>query len=61
MTKEPICPHCREEYDIDEHESYHLYDTNDLEELICGNCESSFCVKVYKRFSFKTEKDFEYF
>jgi len=61
MSKDFICPHCGEDYSIDENETYHLYDTDDIEEIMCGKCENDFFVKVHKKFSFETEKELDDF
>lgn len=61
MEKEPKCPHCGEKYDIDSNESYHLYSTDDIEELECNNCEKEFFVKVITSYHFETEKDLDDF
>ena len=61
MSKEPICPHCGAEHNIDKNESYHLYDTDDIEELTCGSCEEIFFVQVHKTFSFETKTDIDDF
>lgn len=56
-AKEPICPHCGAEYNIDKNESYHLYRADDIEELTCGECKEVFFVKVIIKYTFKTEKE----
>lgn len=56
---QPICPHCSSEYDIDKNESYYLYSTDDLEELVCNDCEKSFWLKVHVAYSFETAEDVE--
>jgi len=60
-TKEPVCPHCGTEHNIDQNESYHLYGTDDIEELTCGECEKVFFVKVHTTYSFETEDDIDNF
>lgn len=56
-SKNIICPHCNYVYDIDKNESYHLYGTDDIEELTCGECEKQFFVKVNVSYSFETDID----
>ena len=61
MSKDFNCPHCGSDYSIDENESYHLYDTDDIEELTCGSCEKEFFVSVHKSFSFEVKTDLDDF
>lgn len=60
-SKNPICPHCDATYDIDSNESYHLYSTDDIEELQCNNCEKEFFVQVHNTFTFETQIDIDDF
>lgn len=51
--KQPICPHCDAEYDIDKNESYFLYNYDEENhELICDGCEKEFWVKPVITFTF---------
>lgn len=59
--KSPLCPHCGCVYDIDDRESYHLYTTDDIEELDCNDCGNVFFVDVFTTFSFETQKDIDDF
>lgn len=59
--KDFICPHCGGDYDIDQNESYQLYNTDDIEEIVCDKCEKPFFVKVHKKFTFETEKEIDDF
>ncbi len=61
ITKQPMCPHCGTEHEIDKSESYHLYDTDDYEEVICEECEKPFFVKSMVTYEFETEKEIEDF
>ena len=61
MSKDFNCPHCGSDYSIDENEKYHLYDTDDIEELTCGICEKEFFVSVRKSFSFEVKTDLDDF
>ena len=59
MSKDIKCPHCDAVYDIDSNESYHLYSTDDYEELNCNECEENFWVKVMTSYTFETSRNHE--
>ena len=57
MKREIICPHCKEEWDIDENEAYYLYDEdNDDKEIICDKCGKKFYIKIFICYRFETVK-----
>jgi uncharacterized Zn finger protein len=55
--KDPICPHCKEIYDIDHNESYNLYSDEEIHEVDCNICEKTFFVKTHTSYSFTTDID----
>lgn len=57
MEKQPICPYCNNEFDIDKNEAYFLYAEDDFHELQCGNCEEEFWVRTNVTYTFTSEKN----
>jgi len=57
---EPICPHCQKEIGIDEHELYHLYNSDDNHEIECPECEKIFWVNPIAKFTFSTNTENEF-
>lgn len=55
--KNPICPHCNTEHDIDSNESYFLYETDDYHQLTCNSCEKEFWVRTNATYSFTSAID----
>lgn len=56
----PKCPHCGDDYDIDENEAWHLYDTDEGDhEIECSSCDFTFSVAVSVSFSFSTDEQEE--
>ena len=52
----PKCPHCGEDFDIDESEAWFLYDEIETHEVECADCNLSFSVNSIARWSFSTDK-----
>lgn len=48
------CPHCGEEYEIDD--EYHLYSEGEYE-LVCQGCEKPFVVEIWVSYSYSTRRD----
>jgi len=57
MKNQPVCPHCNEVHDIEENESYFLYQDDDYHEILCVNCNKFFWVKTNTVYTFSTAKD----
>lgn len=55
-NKQPKCPHCGAEYDIDRHEAWELYSDDDEHEVDCGTCELSFRVRTITTHVFSTDE-----
>lgn len=56
----PKCPHCGDDYDIDENEAYHLYDVDEGDHIVeCPSCDLTFSVAVRASFSFNTDEQEE--
>jgi uncharacterized Zn-finger protein len=53
-NKEPKCPHCGEEIDVNEHEMYQLYDDQD-QDIDCPLCGEQFHVQVHVSYSYSTD------
>ena len=53
----PICPHCKGEHDIDEHESYGLYDDVDDYKIVCSECEKTYWIQSNISYTFNTSKE----
>ena len=57
MNKQPKCPHCGTEFDIDRNESWHLYSKDDADqEVECDSCGREFEVKVHCQYPFSTDE-----
>lgn len=57
VTDSPKCPHCDHDYEIDDHQAWHLYDpTEDEHEIECPACEKTYIVKVRVKYSFSTDE-----
>lgn len=57
MNKQPKCPHCGAEFDIDRNEAWHLYSDDDSDmEVECDSCEREFEVKVHCQYTFSTDE-----
>jgi len=60
LNKRPLCPHCGAEYVIEEHEAWHLYDSDEgSHEVECGSCDLPFNVDVRITWSFSTDEQEE--
>lgn len=53
----PRCPHCGATYDVQAHEAWELYDTDEGDhDVECGQCEKAFRVAVNCSFTFSTDE-----
>lgn len=54
----PRCPHCGITYDIERHEKWELYGSEDGEETVleCGGCSHEFTVTANVSHSFSTDE-----
>ena len=57
FNKQPICPHCNEEQNIEYHELFQLYDDSDYHEIQCNDCKEFFYVETHCTYRFSTAKD----
>ncbi|MBX5089392.1 hypothetical protein [Rhizobium lentis] len=55
-NKNPKCPHCGHDYDIQHNEAWHLYDENGPHDLECWFCEEQFKVSSSASWSFSTDE-----
>ena len=53
----PRCPHCGEEFSIENHEAWHLYgDDGDENVVTCDHCGDGFTVTTDVSYSFSTNE-----
>lgn len=50
----PKCPHCGNDYDINENESWRLYEDGN-HEVDCDLCDNTFTVETNVSYSFSTD------
>lgn len=55
MNKEPKCPHCGSDFDIQQGEAWFLYDENNTHDVECKSCNMEFQVSSHAHWSFSTE------
>lgn len=55
-NKQPKCPHCGEDFDIQDNEAWHLYDDNDTHDVTCPSCDLDFQVNSSASWSFSTDE-----
>ena len=60
VNKEPKCPHCGEDFNIDRNEAWRLYDENDTHTVECSSCEMDFNVNSSATWSFSTDEQEDY-
>lgn len=54
-NKSPKCPHCGDDYDIERHDAYDLYDDANDHEVECPKCELTYLVRSHASYSFSTD------
>jgi len=54
-NRQPKCPHCGEDFDIDRNEAWKLYDDDGTHEVTCPSCEMDFQVESHATWTFSTE------
>jgi uncharacterized C2H2 Zn-finger protein len=52
--KQPKCPHCGHEYDIQDHEKWCLYEEGE-HDIECPRCDHEYRVSVSVTFSYSTD------
>ena len=55
-NKQPKCPHCGEDFDINDNEAWFLYDENYTHDVECPSCELSFRVNSSASWCFSTDE-----
>jgi uncharacterized Zn-finger protein len=58
-NKNPKCPHCGEDFDIDRNEAWFLYDESDTHDVDCPRCDMEFRVNPIASWSFSTDEQEE--
>ncbi|MDX1032815.1 hypothetical protein GOL82_16370 [Sinorhizobium medicae] len=58
-NRQPICPHCGEEYDIREHEAWELYSEDGPHIVECSSCDMEFSVSSLASWKFSTDEQEE--
>lgn len=53
-NKNPKCPHCSHEYDIQDHEAWALYEEGE-HEIECPLCDLTYIVSVNVSYSYSTD------
>lgn len=57
MEKLPRCPHCGEEFSIENNEAWHLYSEDGEENVVeCDHCGKKFTVTTDVAYSFSTDE-----
>lgn len=55
-NKQPKCPHCGSDFDIDRNEAWFLYDDSDRHTVECPVCEQEFDVVSWASWTFHTDE-----
>lgn len=55
MNKQPKCPHCANEYSIQDNEAWELYEDGE-HELKCPSCGEEFTVKANVSYAYSTDE-----
>ncbi len=55
----PKCPHCGNDFDVQENEAWFLYDENDTHDVECPICDHSFLVNSMAKWTFSTDEQDE--
>lgn len=55
-NKEPKCPHCGDEFNIQDNEAWSLYDENGPHTVECVTCGNDFQVSSHANWSFSTDE-----
>ena len=55
-NKTPKCPHCGEDFDIEEGEAWHLYDDQQSHVVECPDCNTEFQVSSKATWTFSTDE-----
>lgn len=58
-NKAPKCPHCGDDFDIQEGEAWELYDEHRTHEVECPNCNLGFRINSIAQWSFSTDEQEE--
>jgi hypothetical protein len=53
-NESPKCPHCGQDFDIQDAEAWDLYSDDDTHEVECQSCELEFSVTTNVRYTFTT-------
>jgi len=55
-NSKPKCPHCGDDFDIQDNEAWFLYDENDSHDVECPSCNQDFLVNSSASWSFDTSE-----
>lgn len=55
-NKHPKCPHCGDDFDIQEREAWYLYDENGSHDVECPRCGNEFQVSSLASWTFSTDE-----
>lgn len=56
MNKDPKCPHCGSDFNIEKREAWFLYDENGPHEVECASCNMEFQVSSWADWKFSTDE-----
>lgn len=55
-NEKPKCPHCGEDFDIEENEAWRVYDESGSHDVECPACEHEFRINSHASWSFSTDE-----
>lgn len=55
-NSDPKCPHCGEDFNVQENEAWFLYAENETHEVECPSCDDKFQVNSSASWSFSTDE-----
>jgi hypothetical protein len=58
-NSQPKCPHCGDDFDVQENEAWYLYDENAAHEVECPSCRLEFQVNSSASWWFSTDEQEE--
>lgn len=58
-TDAPKCPHCGDDYDISNNETWRLYEEGE-HDVTCPSCDKDFSVSAHVTYAFSTDTQADY-
>lgn len=58
LNASPKCPHCGDDYDINDHEAWNLYEEGE-HQIECPSCDLEYAVSVGVSYNYSTDEQEE--